>query len=65
MIVSLDDFDIILGNDFFVKAKVALISHLEGVPISKQKEPYFIPALSIDEGDGKAEIVSALQLEKT
>lgn len=48
MIVMLDDFDIILGNDFFGKAKIALMPHLGGVLIWDEIKPCFAPALSED-----------------
>ena len=31
--IPLDDFDFILGNDFFQRAKVALLPHLNGLLI--------------------------------
>lgn len=65
MIITLDDFDIILGNDFFVKAKVALMPHLGRVLISDRNKPCFVPALSDDKHRGKKEMVSTLQLGKS
>lgn len=41
MIVLLDDFDIILENEFFVKAKVDLMPHLGRVLISDGSKPSF------------------------
>ena len=35
--VPLDDFDFILGNDFFQRAKVALLPHLNGLLIMDKK----------------------------
>ncbi|GMP63109.1 hypothetical protein CsSME_00024932 [Camellia sinensis var. sinensis] len=42
MAVPLDDCDFILGNDFFVAAKVALMPYLDGLLISDEKEPCFV-----------------------
>ena len=40
--VPLDDFDFILGNDFFQRAKVALLPHLNGLLIMDEKQPCFV-----------------------
>ena len=63
--VPLDDFNLILGIDFFLKSKAALIPHLGGLMILEEKQPYFVPAVKGKaEKHGKAEMVSALQLKK-
>lgn len=56
---------IILGNDFFVKAKVSLMPHLQGVLISNENQTCFVPAISNDKSNGMTEIVLALQLVKS
>ena len=63
--VPLDDFNLILGIDFFLKFKAALIPHLGGLMILEEKQPYFVPAVK-EKGEkhGKAEMVSTLQLNK-
>ena len=35
--VPLDDFDFILGNDFFQRANVALLPHLNGLLVMDEK----------------------------
>ena len=66
MCVQLDDFDLILGVDFFLKAKVALLSHLGGLMFLEESMPCFVQA--IQEGSGKKnqqpELLSAIQLKK-
>ena len=44
--VPLDDFDFILGNDFFQRAKVALLPHLNGLLIMEEKQPCFVAGIS-------------------
>ena len=64
--VQLDDFDLILGVDFFLKAKVALLSHLGGLMFLEKSMPCFVQA--IQEGGGKkdqqSELLSVIQLKK-
>ena len=52
--VSLDDFNLILGVDFLLKAKVALIPHLGGLVVLVEKKPYFVQALRAKDG-GKSQ----------
>ncbi|GMP31451.1 hypothetical protein CsSME_00005655 [Camellia sinensis var. sinensis] len=42
MAVPLDDFDVILGNDFFVVAKVALMPYFGGLLILDENQPCFV-----------------------
>lgn len=44
MVVPLDDFDMILGMDFFLKAKVGLVPYLSGMFIHDEKSPCFVKA---------------------
>ena len=63
--VPLYDFNLILGIDFFLKSKAALIPHLGGLMILEEKQPCFVPAVKGKaEKHGKAKMVSALQLKK-
>ena len=63
--VPLDDFNLILGIDFFLKSKAALIPHLGRLMILEEKQPCFVPTVKQKgEKHGKAEMVSALQLKK-
>ena len=64
--VPLDDFDLILGVDFFLKAKVALLPHLRGLRLLKESMPCFMQM--VQEGNGRKsqqpELLSAIQLKK-
>ena len=44
--VPLDDFDFILGIDFFQRAKVALLPYLNGLLIMDEKQPCFVAGIS-------------------
>ena len=44
--VPLDDFVLILGNDFFQRAMVALLPHLNGLLIMDEKQPCFVSGIS-------------------
>ena len=59
--VPLDDFNLILGIDFFLKSKAALISHLGGLMILEEKQLYFVPVVKGKrKKHGKAKMVSVL-----
>ena len=63
--VSLDDFNLILKIDSFVKAKVTLIPHLGELMILEEKQPCFEHVVKEKVGKhGKTEMVSAFQLKK-
>ena len=63
--VPLDDFDLILGVDFLLRAKVALIPHLGVLVVLEEKQPCFVKALRAkDGGKGQPEMLSAIQLKK-
>ncbi|RVW58098.1 Retrovirus-related Pol polyprotein from transposon 17.6 [Vitis vinifera] len=63
--VPLYDFDLILGVDFLLRAKVALIPHLGGLVVLEEKQPCFVKALRTkDGGKGQPEMLSAIQLKK-
>ena len=63
--VPLDDFDLIIGVDFLLRAKVALIPHLGGLMVLEEKQPCFMQALRAkDGGKGQPEMLSAIQLKK-
>ena len=63
--VPLDDFDFILGNDFFQRAKVALLPHVNGLLIIDEKQPCFVADISKPPKRPLGEkTISALQLEK-
>ena len=63
--VPLDDFDLIIGVDFLLKAKVALIPHFGGLVVLKERQPCFVQALRANDG-GKVqpEMLSTIQLKK-
>ena len=63
--VPLDDFDLIFGVDFILKAKVALIPHFGGLVVLEERQPCFVQALrENDDGKGQPEMLSAIQLKK-
>ena len=41
-VVSLDDFELILGNEVFVKAKVSMMPYLRDILIGDCENPCFI-----------------------
>jgi hypothetical protein len=47
LVVNLDDYDIILGLDFLQKAKIVLMSYLNGVMIASEGCPCFIPCCNV------------------
>ena len=63
--MPLDDFDLILGVYFLLKAKVALILYLGGLVVLEERQPYFVQALRAkDGGKGQHKMFSAIQLKK-
>ncbi|GAV86380.1 gag-asp_proteas domain-containing protein, partial [Cephalotus follicularis] len=67
MVVPLDDFDLILGNNFFITEKVLIIPHLCGIFITNERNSCFVPGynMATDRPRGeksKAETLSAMQL---
>ena len=63
--VPLDDFDLILGVDFLLRAKVTLIPHLGGLMMLEEKQSCFVKALRTkDGGKGQPEMLSTIQLKK-
>lgn len=63
-VVPLDDFDVILGNDFMVKAKAAVMPFLGGLLIMDEKQPCFVQtvdALPV-KGTSRMEKLTALQV---
>ena len=63
--VHLDDFDSILSNDFFQRAKVALSPHLNGLLTMDEKQPCFVAGISKPpKRPSREKTLSALQLEK-
>jgi hypothetical protein len=43
LVVTFDDFDVILGLDFLNRAKIALMPHLDGILLANELCPYFVP----------------------
>lgn len=66
MVVPLDDFDIILGNNFFVEAQVVMMPHLCTLFIGDSKNPCFVHGWYMEgkSGSGNPELVSAMHLAK-
>ncbi|KAL5791426.1 hypothetical protein ACOSP7_000021 [Xanthoceras sorbifolium] len=67
MVVTLDDFDLILGIKFFVKTKVTLMPYLRGIFIGDEQNPCFIQTEKSgtrDSKKGKGGEISAKPLVK-
>lgn len=66
MAVPLDDFDVILGNEFLVAAQVAVMPHLGGLLIADVNNPSFVKGVyDVTTISGKkAGLISAIQIEK-
>ncbi|GAV69881.1 gag-asp_proteas domain-containing protein [Cephalotus follicularis] len=69
MVVPLDDFDLILGNDFFISEKVIMMPYLSGLLIMNENIPCFVVGHNVaagkpQRGKCKAETLSAMQLAK-
>ena len=63
--VPFDDFDLIFSIDFFLKAKVVLISYFGGLMVLKEIQPCFVQAFNLKDDDkGHPEMLSAIQLKK-
>lgn len=63
--MPLDDFDLIIGIDFFLKAKMALLLHLGGLMVLEESQPYFMQAMRVkDDGKDQPEMLFAVQLKK-
>ena len=61
----MEDFDFILGNNFFQRAKVALLPHLNGLLIMDEKQPCFVADISKQPKRPSGEkTLFAMQLEK-
>ena len=64
---SLDDFDLILGNEFFVKATVMVLPHLNGLLFMDETQPCFVRGMSKVPKRGKSSRegkLSTMQMEK-
>ena len=63
--MSLDDFDSILGNEFFQRAKVTLLPHLNRMFIMDETQPCYVHGLNKSpKKSSKEETISTLQVEK-
>jgi hypothetical protein len=67
LVVPLDDFDIILGNEFFVLAKAIPMPFLGGMLIMEESQPCFVKAVKKElpppHKGSKGGVLSALQLK--
>ena len=63
--MSLDDFDFILGNEFFQRVKVTLLPHLNIMFIMDETQPCYVHGLNKPpKKSSKEETISTLQVEK-
>ena len=64
MVVPLDDFQVILGMDFFMKVKAAVVPHLHGLMIYDERSPSFVQASMKKRVDSNGVgLLSALQIK--
>jgi len=67
LVVTLDDFDIILGLDFLKRAKIVLMPHLDSILHANKLCPYFIPCHKVVVAESRKEgnsLVSAIAISK-
>ncbi|TXG51501.1 hypothetical protein EZV62_024025 [Acer yangbiense] len=68
MVVPLDDFDLILGVKFFIKAKAMLMPYLRGILIGDEESPCFIQVCGgtqdIKQEKDKGTVNSTKQVDK-
>ncbi len=65
MVVLLDDFDLILGMEFFLSAKACLMPHLRGVMLGDERAPCFVPTEAwVPAEKGKGSMITAKQAKK-
>ena len=67
LIMQLDDFDVILGDEFFVVVKATLLPFISVMLIFYEKQPCYVPARRVTgnkkTSKGKEPMVSAMQVE--
>ena len=67
LIMKLDDFDVIMGDEFFVVAKAVLLPFISVMLIFDEKQPCYVPARRVvgnsKTSKGKEPMVSAVQVE--
>jgi hypothetical protein len=67
LVVNLDDYAIILGLDFLRKSKIVLMSYLNGVMITSEGYPCFVPCCNVTTMNvirGGKGLISAIAIEK-
>lgn len=65
MVVPLDGFDVIIGNDFFRDAKMVLMPHLGGLLVTDERQPRLVASSgkAKPKRDEKQEMLSAVQVK--
>ena len=67
LIMQLDDFDVILGDEFFIAAKAALLPFIGVMLIFDERQPYYVLARRVTGNSktskGKVSMVSARQVK--
>lgn len=61
--ISMDDYDLVLGNKFFKKAKVFVAPHLGGVMINDEVCPCFVSGKA-SKSSSASSVLSAMQVKK-
>ena len=67
LVVNLIDYDIILGLDFLRKSKIVLMLYLNGVMITSEGCPCFVPCCNVAMTNvirGGKSFISAIAIEK-
>src|SRR5262249_46250612 len=65
VVIPLDDFDIIFGNDFLFTAKVFVCPHLGRLMIMDEQHPCFVAACKSPKKEKGKGMLSAIQLKKS
>jgi len=61
--VNLDDFEVILGDEFIKKGKVVVMPHLGGILIGDEDSPYFVKAAPTNKKE-TGPFLSTMQVKK-
>ncbi|CAN6454511.1 unnamed protein product [Victoria cruziana] len=63
-VAPIDDYKMILGIDLMCKAKMVSMPHLRTIASLDENVPYMIPAQSVKRDNGKALMLSVIQLQE-
>ncbi|GAV81435.1 hypothetical protein CFOL_v3_24890 [Cephalotus follicularis] len=63
MVVPLDDFEVILGSDFFISENIILMPYLCGLLVTNERRPCFVAGYKATTEGTRTETVVAMQAE--